>query len=436
MKTKVIVIGAGFTGLAAAYDLARQGLEVEVFEADNDVGGLAGTFEISPGCRIEKFYHHWFTSDLAILGLIKELGLDPQLRYIASKTGLYYANSTYRLASPFDLLRFKAIPLLDRVRTGLMAIYARSIRNWRALEEISAESWIEDIGGRPAYEVIWKPLLQGKFGSEAANVSAVWIWNKLKLRGSSRDAKGTEQLAYLQGGFGAVTAALQSALLRHGATLHLGSSVDEILTHQGRVTGVRTPQGRHEADIVLATVPLPTFLKLTPELPPSFCEPASRIRFLGNICLLLRLRRSLSDTYWLNVADPSFPFVGVIEHTNFEGPENYAGEHLVYLSKYLPTSDALFGMSDKELLQFALPHLQRMFPHFSADWVIAAHVWRAPYSQPIPTLQYSTLIPPLKTPISGLWLATMAQIYPQDRGTNYAVIQGRAVAKEIVASLR
>ncbi len=436
-QKKIIVVGGGYCGIAAAYDLARQGHQVTILEKDDALGGLAGTFEISPGYRVEKFYHHWFTSDTDILDFLRELGLGDSILERESNTGLFYANSIFRLASPLDLLKFKAIPLIDRIRTGLMALYARSVNDWAELEHISAQDWIRKVGGRKAFEVMWKPLLQGKFGPEAEHVSAVWFWNKLKLRGGSRKGggAGAESLAYFKGGFTAVCDGMKAGLEKAGVEVHLHSGVSEIVCENNEVRGVKTTTEFIPADIVLGTTPLPTFLQMTSSLQGEYRKKAEQIRFLGNVCLVLRLRHSLSSTYWLNVADPHFPFVGVIEHTNFDPPENYGGERIAYLSKYLPTSEALYKMSEDEVFSFSLPHIQRMFPNFSRDWVIGYKVWRAEFSQPVITKGYSKIIPEFQTPIRGLWLSTMAQVYPEDRGTNYAVRYGRKVAREIAATI-
>ena len=432
-QREVVVIGAGYAGLSAAFDLCKAGCKVTIYEKDSDIGGLAGTFELSPGVRVEKFYHHWFTNDVDVLGLIDELGLSHLKRYCASNTGLYFTNSIFRLASPLDLLSFPGIPFIDRIRTGIMALVARRINDWKALEDISAEDWLIKIGGKKAYDAIWKPLMQGKFGVEASNVSAVWIWNKLKLRGSSRDKKGGESLVYFGGGFGALTSGIRAALEEMGVSIVLNTGVRQILTENGKAVGVETERGTHRADCVLCTVPLPQFVQMTTDLPATYRAQCDSIRFLGNSCLVLRLSRSLSSTYWLNVADPSFPFVGIIEHTNLDAKENYGGDHVVYLSKYLPTSEALFSFSPDEMLDYCIPFIQRIFPAFDRSWILSHHVWKAHYSQPVITKRYSESIPSLKTPIGGLWLCTMAQIYPEDRGTNYAVRYGRRVAKEILA---
>ena len=434
-RRKIAILGAGYTGLSAAYDLAKAGHEVTVFEKESDIGGLAGAFELAPGRRIEKFYHHWFTSDVDILDFIRELGLGNKLKYLSSNTGLYYANSIYRLATPLDLLRFNGIPLIDRIRTGLMVLAARRVKDWHVLEDISAEEWIIKHAGRKSFDVIWQPLLKGKFGSEASEVSAVWFWNKLKLRGGSRNEKGSESLVYFDGGFGQVTEGMRSALEKNGVQIRTQTPVDEIICEDGKVRAIRAAGSRIDFDLVLGAIPLPSFLDMTPALPQAFREQASKIRFLGNICIVLRLKQSLSSTYWLNVADPSFPFVGIIEHTNFDDIENYGGEHIAYVSKYLLTSDSLFQMSDSEYLEYCIPYLQKIFPAFTKDWIIGSAIWRAHYSQPLITKHYSKLIPPSKTPVEGLWLSSMAQVYPEDRGTSYAVREGRRVAKDIIADL-
>ena len=433
-SSEVIVIGAGYAGLSAAYDLCKAGHKVTIYEKDSDIGGLAGTFELQPGMRVEKFYHHWFTNDVDVLGLIDELGLGHLKQYHSSNTGLYFTNSIFRLAGPLDLLSFPGIPFIDRIRTGLMALIARRVNDWKPLENISAEDGLVKIGGRKAYDAIWKPLMQGKFGVEAPNVSAVWMWNKLKLRGSSRNKKGGESLVYFGGGFGALTDGIRKSLESLGVTIHLNTGVKKIITENGRAAGVETDRGTHRANAVLCTVPLPQFLQMTPDLPSDYSSKCKEIRFLGNSCLVLRLSRSLSSTYWLNVADPSFPFVGIIEHTNLDSRENYGGDHIVYLSKYLPTTEKLFSFTTDEMLDYCVPFIQRIFPEFDRSWILSHHVWKAQFSQPVITKNYSNLIPSLKTPIDGLWLCTMAQIYPEDRGTNYAVRYGRRVAKEMLES--
>jgi protoporphyrinogen oxidase len=347
---------------------------------------------------------------------------------------MYYANNLFKLSTPFDLLRFSPLPLVDRIRLGLLALRARRVKDWQALEERTAADWLREMGGERVYRVVWEPLLRGKFGDMAEEVSAVWFWNKLKLRGASRGKKGEEQLAYYRGGFAAIANHIADAIRAQGGAVRTNAAVSYIEVGSGRVRGVVAAGETISADAVIATPALPIIADLLePHVPGGYTDQLRRIRYLANICVILELERSLSDTYWLNVNDVGFPFVGVIEHTNFEEPSTYGGRHIVYLSKYLPETHALYQLPDAAVVSFALEHLARMFPALTEDWVIDAHVWRAQHSQPIVERGYGALIPPNETPVRNLHLASMAQVYPEDRGTNYAIRDGREQGKRIAS---
>lgn len=429
-----VVIGGGFTGLAAAYELTRRGVRVTVLEKDSEVGGLACSFKVD-GERLEKFYHHWFTSDEHVTALIRELNAEERVVYRATRTGMYFANKLFRLSTPLDVLRFKPLRLVNRIRLGLLVLRARAVKDWRELESLTAEAWLLRMCGREVYDLVWEPLLRGKFGPFAADISAVWFWNKLKLRGGSRSKSGAEVLVYYRGGFAALAERIAAEVQSAGGQIQTGVSADSLNVKDGRVTHVNTSMGKIEADAVIATPALPIIADLVePYISPEYVGQLKRINYLANICLVLELDRSLSDRYWLNVNDPNFPFVAVIEHTNFEPAATYGGRHIVYLSKYLPETDTLYRMADQQALEYCVPHLQRMFPEFERNWIQRSHVWRAQYAQPIVVRGYRDLIPPVETPLEGFYISTMAQIYPEDRGTNYAIREGRAVAR-LVAGL-
>ncbi len=432
-QSHVVIIGAGFCGLAAAYELGKDGIRVTVLERDAEIGGLAGSFEVN-GVQLEKFYHHWFTNDAYVMQLINELDRQDQVLLRPTSTGMYYANNFFKLSTPLDLLRFSPLPFFDRIRLGLLALRARRVKDWRALENLTASDWLREMGGERVYKIVWEPLLRGKFGDVAEEVSAVWFWNKLKLRGGSRGKGGEEQLAYYRGGFAALADTMADAIRAQGGEIRTGTPVTRLMLKSGRVTGVFAGDESIPADAVIATPPLPIIVDLVkPHVAAEYVGQLQRIRYLANVCVVLELDRSLSDTYWLNVNDPGFPFVGVIEHTNFEPRSTYGGRHIVYLSKYLPETDLLYQMTDAEVVDFTLDHLARMFPELKRHWVLDAHVWRAQYSQPIVERQYSSLIPPNETPLANLYVATMAQIYPEDRGTNYAIRQGCEIARLVLA---
>lgn len=430
----VAIIGAGFTGLAAAYELTRAGRSVVVFDGDTQPGGLAGSFDLA-GTQLEKFYHHWFTNDEAVMTLIRDLGCEDHILLRPTRTGLYYANHFFKLSTPTDLLKFSALSFPDRIRLGLLALRARRVKDWKELENLTAKEWLTKLGGKKVYEVVWEPLLKGKFGPYAETVSAVWFWNKLKLRGGSRAKDGAENLAYYEGGFASLAQRLAEEVQKQGGEIRLGETVTGLHIEKQKVLGVKTNQGEYPAAQVLATCHLPQFAELLEDkVAPTYLKELRGIPYLANVCLVLILNRSLSDLYWINVNDPSFPFVGIIEHTNFEPAGTYQGKRVVYLSKYLPETEALYQMSPQEVVDFSLPHIQRMFPDFEPSWIEATHVWKARYSQPVVEMHYSAKIPPFETPVENLYLASMAQIYPEDRGTNYAVREGRKAGKALAVT--
>lgn len=432
---RVVIIGAGFCGLAAAWELVQRGVKVTVLEQDEEVGGLAGSFAVG-SARLEKFYHHWFTSDVHIMRLVSELGLQRRLELRATSTGMYYAHNFFRLSSPRDLLRFRALPLWDRLRLGWLLPRMRLVRDWRALEQQTAADWIRRTSGERVYRVVWQPLLQGKFGEMADKIAAVWLWNKLKLRGGSRSKDGRERLAYLRGGFAVLAETLSAAIRAHGGEIITSTPARKLVVADGQVRAVLTDAASIAARQVIATPALPLIADLLHgHVPQDYEQQLRRVVYLANVCVVLELKRSLSDFYWLNVNDPSFPFVGVIEHTNFEPATSYQQRHIVYLSRYLLASDAFYTQRDDEIVRFSFTHLQRMFPALTRDCMLRAHVWRADYAQPVVECNYAHLCPDVRTPLANFYIASMAQIYPQDRGTNYAVAQGRGVARVLLGGI-
>lgn len=366
-KKKIIIIGAGYTGLSAALNLSEY--DVSIFDSDTQIGGLAGTFK-TRGQLLEKFYHHWFSSEFDFVNkIMNDLNLTKNIVNSYTNTGMYFNNSFFRLSSPLDLLLFKPISFISRIRLAFLVLYARRIKNYKKLESYTAEEWLKKLGGEEAYKIMWEPLLIGKFGPYAKKVSAVWFWNKIALRGSTRDKAGNESLMYYKGGFSEFTKAIKSKILKNGGKFYLKSTVTQIVIKDNKAIGIKVNGKFIPSDYILCTASLPIFKKLlnNQNVERNYLNSLSDIKYIGNLCLILELNKSLSEFYWININDPSFPFVGLIEHTNFINSEKYGKRHIVYLTKYLPTSNFLYKMSKEEYLDYALPFIKKMFPEFKKN---------------------------------------------------------------------
>lgn len=439
--SRVGIAGAGAAGLAAAYELGKNGHRVAVYEPAPFLGGQASTFDVN-GARLERGYHHLFTSDTDILALIDEIGLGHQMRWIESKVGTLYDGKIYNFVTPMDLLKFKPLSLIGRFRLGLVTLMLRRMKEWQHLEGVTADEWLRQKAGKEAYEVFWEPMLKGKFGEEHYDqVGMAWVWGKIHTRFASR-AKGLskEVLGYPMGSFGEIFEVLARRIAEQGNGVHTSTPVTQIVVEDGRLRGVEVKAHGgeptlEECDAVIATVPSYIFPRLVPPLPEDYLSRLTSVNYLAAVLIILVLDRPLSHIYWLNVADRSIPFVGVIEHTNLIPPENYGGKHIVYLPNYLSTSHPMYKMDHEQLLQEYLPHLRKINPSFDLSWIVTSYHHRVDAAQPIIGTDYSSRIPDHRTPFKGVYLANTTQVYPEDRGTNYSVRMGRKIARMVMEDL-
>ena len=434
---KVGIIGGGLAGLAAAYRLCQRGFEVHLLEAEPSLGGLVRTFEIGGG-RIEQFYHHIFSTDTSIAALIDELGLADRLVWRESKVGIFYEGQVYDFVTPLDLLRFSPISLMDRLRLGLVGLWLRRQKNWRPYEGVTAKDWIIKHAGQRSYDVVWGPLLRGKFGQRADEVSMAWFWSRIHVRFASRKggARQKEELGYLMGSFGLLVDTLAERIRQMGGVLETGRPVRRVIVEGGRTVALEAGRGKAEripCDAVIATVPNQTFLRLAPQFPEEYAAKVRAVQYQSALCLVLALKRSLSPIYWMNISDRSIPFLALVEHTNFIDRSHYGGRHVVYLSNYLEEASPLLQMGVDEVCDLYFPHLKRINPQFSQDWVADRWLFPGPFAQPIIATNYSRSIPEHRTPVEGLYLANMSQIYPEDRGQNYSIRLGEQVAAMVAA---
>ncbi len=428
------IIGGGYTGLTAALRLAQAGHNVTVWERGK-LGGQAATMPLN-GTHIEIFYHHLFQSDVHIQNLSKELGLEGELMWLPSDVAYFADGRILPLNGAFDLLRLNIIPIWDRIRVGLVTLWLQRQKDWKKYENITAHDWLTRAIGENAYKKTFGAQLKAKFGRYYDRVSMVWFWGKIYLRTTSRENPvEQEKLGYFKDSFKTFSAALVEACRDAGVTLVEGTGIENLEQTDSGAWHVQTSSGTDEKDVVLATTPSTVFQKLVPNLPAEYTSRLNALEYEGAIVTLLELDHQVTDTYWLNIADDDMPFTAVVEHTNFVGPDKYQGSHLVYLSKYVEQDHPYFDLSDDQIFAEYLPHLRKLNPDFEESWIKNRWMFRERAAQPIPPLNYSEKIPDLKTPLDNLWLANTTQIYPEDRGTNYAVRLGEDVSKRILKDI-
>ncbi len=400
---KIAIIGAGITGLTAGYRLSQKGHQVTIFEKEKFSGGLAAGFKKRKwDWHLELFFHHLFTGDIHAKNLIKDLGLEKRLFYLRPKTSIFKKGKIYQFDSPLSVLKFPLISLADRLRTGLITLFLKTSSNWRTLEKFKASSWLKKYYGREVYKILWLPLLKSKFGHQVEKISMAWFWARIKKR--------SVQLGYLEGGFQLLIDKLEEAIKNRKGKIYLHQEIknlDEIKSF----------------DKIIVTVPAPKFF-------PEIKLP----KMLGAINLTLELKEKFleEDTYWLNINEEGFPFVAIVEHTNFIDKKYYGNRHLVYVGGYYPQNHHYFKMTKKQIFKEFLPYLKKIKPGFSPLSILHYQLSLNKFAQPVIPVNYSRIVPPHQTPLKNVFLANIQQVYPWDRGINYAIELGDKISKLVL----
>jgi protoporphyrinogen oxidase len=446
---RIAVLGAGVCGLTAAHRLTAAGHACDVYERWPGLGGQAATLDVGDGHRLERYYHHLFTTDRHIAALFEELAMPDELEWWPSTTAMLARGRLWPFTTPGDLLRFGPMPPLARVRMGAAAVALQRLAADPApYERRTARAWIERWMGRAAWREVWGPLLRGKFGPRADDIAMVWLWSKLRLR-RGEDAR-EERLGYPRRSWEALLEALRRSIEAGGGRVMIdrpaarveraGDGWDVTPGAAGSFRAGHDPRafaagGEAERyDRVLATVPGDVFERLVAPggVPDAYLDRVRSIEYCAALCLLLEVDRRVTPYYWINVAQAGLPFVGLIEHTNLVGPERYGGRRFLYVANYLPHGDPLLELGGEDLLAAYAPGLRVANPAWERSWV--RHAWRfaEPAAQPIVTVGYRERIPPIPTGAPGLFLANTTQVYPEDRGTNYAVRLGEEAARTVL----
>lgn len=414
-------------GLAAAYRAAKNGHEVDLIEAAPEPGGMAGHFDFD-GVSLERFYHFVCKTDHPTFDLLKELGLPDAMQWRVTSMGVFTGGKVHGWGDPVSLLRFPHLSLWQKLRYGLFALVSVRKNEWPAIEDESAKSWIMRWCGEGVYRLLWQPLFDYKFYEYADNISALWIWTRIRRIGRSRRSLMQEELGFIQGGSITLVNALMDAIQKNGGRVHLGEPATEIASEGGRVTGVRTAKGFYPADAVICTSPTPLIASLVPSLPEDWKQRYASIHNIGVICVIFKLRRSVSPHFWLNISEPDIEIPGVIEFTRLR---DIGGDHIVFVPYYMPVTHPKFSWPDDQLLDEAFACLQRINPALTREDIVATKVARLRYGQPICEPGFAAKIPPVQTPIAGLQIADTCFYYPEDRGIAESVRLGQQMANAV-----
>jgi len=416
---RIAIIGGGVTGLALAYALARQDQAVAVFEKENKTGGLATAIETDHS-PIDKYYRHIFPHHGELLDVIRCLGLEDRLVFKKASMAYFSRGKIHPLNSALDMLRFTPLSLPDRLRVGLSASLLLRKKEWEDFDGTTAEAYLKTRCGLRGYRVFWEPLLKNKFGDYSSCIAATWLWDRLASRVRGRHAGSSDSLGYLEGGFGPLWERMETEIEKRGGRIMTGYPVASIdLAADGTGSFVVNGDRNHPYDVCIISLPLPRFGDVFPTLPADYRARLAGIDYSHSVCMVMRLKEPLSSHYWINIGDTSFPFTVVVEHTNWMDSQNYGGQHVAYLSRYVQhTEDFAWGAPDHELFELYCGFLKKIFKHFHESQVLGFHVFRDRHTQSIFKKHYSRVMPPFSTPVKNLFLVDSSQFYPRSRCMN------------------
>lgn len=427
MGQRIAVLGAGPMGLAVAYQLARDGHFPVLFEADDRVGGMTASFDFS-GLSIERYYHFHCISDHAFLGVLGELGLADQMRWVETKMGYWYQGQLQPWGNPVALLKFRGLSLLSKIRYGLHAFLCTKRNDWKPLDNVDAATWIRRWVGPQAWEVLWRRLFDYKFYEYSNNLSAAWIWSRIRRIGRSRYSLFKEKLGYLEGGSDTLLKAMKADIEAHGGEVRLGTPVSRVVIAGGQVKGIEVAGQLETFDKLISTIPLPYVPRLMPDLPAPVLARFESVKNIAVVCVIAKLRKRVTENFWLNTNDPEMDIPGLVEYSNLRPLD----QHIVYVPFYVPGEHPLFAEPDQAFLDKVRTYLKKINPDLGDEDFIELRASRYRYAQPICEPGYLDRLPPVALPVQGLWVADTSYYYPEDRGISESIGFGREMAKAAV----
>jgi len=422
---KIAVIGAGPMGLAVAYQLVKDGYRPVIFEADDRIGGMTAVFDFA-GSEIERYYHFHCTSDEAFFEVLKELSLEDRLRWVSTKMGYWFEGSLQPWGNPAALLKFRGLSFTAKFRYGLHAFLSVKRDNWRPLEKYDAKTWIRRWVGKEAYEKLWEKLFSLKFYEYSDNLSAPWIWSRIRRIGRSRYSIFKEKLGYLEGGSKTLLNAMRDYIEANGGVFRLSTPVEEIRTEDGRLVSLKAGGETILFDEAVSTVPMPIFGKMLKGVPEETVSKYTDRINIGVVCVIAKLSRQLTENFWLNTNDADMDIPGIVEYGNLN-PEH---GHIVYVPYYMPQSNPKFSDSDEVYIEKVKSYFMKINKDLTENDIEEISVHRYYHAQPICEPGYLESLP-FVTVCRGLRAADSSYYYPEDRGISESIGFGRAIASNI-----
>jgi protoporphyrinogen oxidase len=433
-NSPIIIIGGGVAGLAAAYDLGRNGFPTILFEENNFLGGLASTISFS-GQEVERYYHFICASDFDYFEMAEDLGISEELIWETGITKFFYEDKMYRFSTPFDLIRFNAVPFGGRIRFGVNIIRDRFHKNWEAFDGVTAREWLVSQIGEDAYKVIWDPLLRIKFGEYHDQISAAWVWHRIwRVAKSRKRLWEPECFGYLSGGTKTLIDAFQASLSQMtNVTIRTQAGVEKIELENGKVSSVQLRNGEKVlARNVISTISLDRLRNLIDD--EDFSKRLDKFKYIGVVCGLVKLQQPLTDGFWVNINDHRIPFNGMIEYTNLNRRlREQSGSSFVYIPYYLPVSHPRFNYTDEELKKEFVQGMKIINPAFDEMWIQAIHISRSSNAQAICFAGFKEIKLSIQTQISGLFVTDSTIFYPEDRNIGASIRLGRKAARLIIS---
>ncbi len=433
-QKSIAIIGGGFTGLTAAYELTKKGHKVTLYEAGPSLGGLAAGFALQDGTPLERAYHFLYTTDKHMIGMAEELGIADKLHFYPSSIGAFYGGKMYPFTTAKDLLTFGPLSLVDRLRTGITGLRLLLIRRWQPLTKITAYEWLVRWNGKRGADLIWKPLLVGKFDTYWDKVTMAWLWTRIHVRQTSKKkGEQTERLGYFEGGFQTMVKRWEQELAKAGAEVHLNAKIDQFTEQDGKPALVYQGETR-VYDAVLAATASNVFADLGeshPAMEKAYADKLRSIDYLAAATMVFTTKKPISDRYWHQIHDENAPFLVMLSLDALVGAENVNGHHIYYIGDYAQNDSELMQSTDDQIRRKWFDGVKSLFPDFSEDDVEESYVFTFRNSQHIVGVGYEDKIPAMRTPLPGFYLSNFSQIFPDDRGTNYAVRDGKTVAEAI-----